>query len=99
MYEGWTDAAGFQAAVANAAAKAKAYAGFGAGDVNLDGVVDLADVVLLGNIVDGLFDPTGTGGEFGGDTHGDGDIDEDDYTNLYDVVSGVGGALVNAWRF
>jgi hypothetical protein len=99
VHESWSDGAGFQAAVANVVAKAKAYAGLGAGDVNCDGAIDLADVVLLGNIVDGLFDPTGTGGEFAGDTDGDGDVDEDDYTNLYDVVSGVGGALVNAWRF
>ena len=99
VHEDWSDGAGFQAAVANAVAKAKAYAGLGAGDVNCDGAIDLADVVLLGNIVDGLFDPTGTGGEFAADTDGDADVDEDDYTNLYDVVSGVGGALVNAWRF
>jgi hypothetical protein len=99
VYESWTTAAEYEAVVANTVSKMKAYAGLGAGDVNLDGVIDLADVVRLGNIIDGSFDPTGTGGEFAGDCDGDGDIDEDDYNLLYDVVSGVGGTLVEGWRF
>ncbi len=49
-----------------------------------------ADVVLLGNFLDGLIDLTGTCGGGQADADGDSDIDEDDYILLYNVVAGVG---------
>ena len=97
----WSDAATADAAYAEVACRAKAFAGFGKGDVTCDGAVDLADVVALGNIVDGLLDPAGTGGVYTADCDGDNDWDNDDYNLLYDVVAGVqpASALANAWRF
>jgi len=57
--------------------------------------------VTLGNIVDGLIDPAGTGGCYTADVDADNDYDEDDYELLYDVLAGVQpeSALANAWRF
>jgi hypothetical protein len=94
-------AAGAEAVYREVTCRAKAFAGFGKGDVNCDGCVDLQDVVALGNIVDGLLDPTGTAGVYAGDVDGDNDWDAADYDLLYDVVSGVqpASALANAWRF
>jgi hypothetical protein len=94
-------AAGAEAVYREVTCRAKAFAGFGKGDVNCDGCVDLQDVVALGNIVDGLLDPTGTAGVYTGDTDGDNDHDQADYDLLYDVVSGVqpASALANGWRF
>ena len=60
------------------------------GDLNCDGIIDLVDVVLLGNYIDGLIDLTGTCGGGQADVDSDGDIDEDDYNLLYDVIAGVG---------
>jgi hypothetical protein len=97
----WSDAATADAAYAEVVCRAKAFAGFGKGDVTCDGVVDLQDVVALGNIVDGLLDPAGTGGVYTADCDGDNDWDNDDYNLLYDVVAGVqpASALANGWRF
>lgn len=94
-------AAGAEAVYREVTCRAKAFAGFGKGDINCDGCVDLQDVVALGNIVDGLLDPTGSAAVYTGDTDGDNDWDNADYDLLYDVVSGVQlpGALANGWRF
>jgi hypothetical protein len=94
-------AAGAEAVYREVTCRAKAFAGFGKGDLTCDGCVDLQDVVKLGNIVDGLLDPDGTAAEYTADTDGDNDYDDDDYNLLYDVVSGVqpASALANAWRF
>lgn len=94
-------AAGAEAVYREVTCRAKAFAGFGKGDVNCDGCIDLQDVVALGNIVDGLLDPTGTAGVYAADTDGDNDWDDADYDLLYDVVSGVqpASALANGWRF
>lgn len=96
----WVDAAGFDAARTDIVCKAKAFAGFGKGDLNCDGCNDLADVVLLGNIVDGVVAASGAA-IYTSDADGDNDIDNDDYNLLYDVVAGVqpASALANAWRF
>lgn len=61
-----------------------------AGDTNCDGMLNLVDVVLLGNYIDGLIDLTGICGGGQADVDSDGDVDEDDYNLLYDVVAGVG---------
>jgi hypothetical protein len=97
----WSDAAGFDRSVVEIQQRAKAFAGFGKGDVNCDGVIDLTDMILLGNILDGLFDPAGTGGVYSADVDADNDWDEADYDLLWDVVTGVtdAGALANGWRF
>jgi len=58
--------------------------------MNCDGLLDLSEVVLLGNVIDGLIDLTGTCGEGKGDMDSDSDIDEDDYNLLYDIVAGAG---------
>jgi hypothetical protein len=96
----WADAAGFDAARTDIVCKAKAFAGFGKGDLNCDGCNDLADVVLLGNIVDGVVAASGAA-IYTSDADGDNDIDNADYDLLYDVVAGVqpASALANAWRF
>jgi hypothetical protein len=96
----WSDAAGFDAAVADIQCRAKAFAGFGKGDVNCDGVVDLADVVLLGNILDGLTTATG-GGIYTADVNGDNAYTQGDYDLLYDVIAGIqpASAMANGWRF
>jgi len=96
----WATDAEFDAALADVKCRAKAFAGFGKGDVNCDGAVDLADVVLLGNILDGLWTPTG-GGIYTADTDGDGSYAQADYDLLYDVVAGIQPAsnMANAWRF
>jgi PKD repeat protein len=60
------------------------------GDVSCDAVVDLTDVVALGNILDGLVAPTETCVECAGDVNGNGLIDQGDYEMLYDMVAGVG---------
>ena len=57
------------------------------GDVNCDAVIDLADVVLLGNFLDGLVDESTTCLECAGDVDIDGDVDESDYSQLYDLIS------------
>jgi len=97
----WTDAASADAAYKEVTCRAKAFAGFAKGDVNCDGCVDLADVVLLGNILDGLYDPTGTGGVYTADADGDNAWTQADYDLVYDVVAGVqpASALANGWRF
>jgi len=56
-------------------------------DMNCDGWFDLADVVLLGNVIDGLIDLTGTCGEDKGDVNMDGNLDEDDYEMSFDLVT------------
>jgi hypothetical protein len=94
----WATLAEFDAAYTDIVCKAKAFAGFGKGDLNCDGCADLADVVLLGNIVDGISVASGAA-IYTADADGDNDIDNDDYDLLYDVISGVGGSLANAWRF
>jgi hypothetical protein len=93
-------AAGAEAVYREVTCRAKAFAGFGKGDINCDGCVDLQDVVALGNIVDGLLAPAGAS-IYTADTDGDNDHDNADYDLLYDVVSGVqpASALANAWRF
>jgi hypothetical protein len=97
----WSNAAEADAAYAEITCRAKAFAGFAKGDVNCDGCVDLSDVVLLGNILDGLYDPTGTGGVYTADANGDNAWTQADYDLVYDVVAGVqpASALANAWRF
>ena len=60
------------------------------GDMNCDSLLDLSDVVMLGNALDGFFELSGTCGEGAGDIDSDGDIDQDDYDLLYDTVAGVG---------
>lgn len=94
-------AAGAEAVYREVTCRAKAFAGFGKGDVNCDGCVDLQDVVALGNIVDGILDPTGTAAVYTGDVNGDNAFSNADYNLLYDVVSGVqpASALANGWRF
>jgi hypothetical protein len=52
--------------------------------------IDLSDVVRLGNYLDGLIDVSYGCLECAGDVDQDGDIDEDDYNRLYDMVAGVG---------
>ena len=93
----WSDAAGIDRPVVEIQSWAKAFAGFGKGDVNCDGVIDLADVILLGNILDGLFDSTGTGGVHSADVDADNECGETDYGLLWDVVTGVrdAGTLAN----
>jgi len=97
----WTNAATADASYKEIACRAKAFAGFAKGDVNCDGCVDLADVVLLGNILDGLYSPAGTGGVYTADANGDNAYSQADYDLVYDVVAGVqpASALANAWRF
>ena len=97
----WSTDDEFDAAVTEVFCRAKAFAGFGKGDVTCDGVIDLQDLVTLGNIIDSLIDPSGTGGCYTADVDADNDYDEDDYELLYDVVAGVqpASALANAWRF
>lgn len=60
-----------------------------AGDVNCDGCVDLADLVMLGNALDGLFAPGLACVECAGDMNGNGSLDESDYDLLYDLVAGA----------
>jgi hypothetical protein len=93
-------AAGAEAVYREVTCRAKAFAGFGKGDLNCDGCVDLQDVVALGNIVDGLLVPTGAG-IYTADVDGNNTYDNADYNLLYDVVSGVqpATALGNGWRF
>jgi hypothetical protein len=58
------------------------------GDVNCDSLVDLTDVVFLGNVIDGLVDSTGACFECAGDTDGDGLVaTQADYVSLYNSVS------------
>jgi len=59
-------------------------------DLNCDGALDLADVILIGNVLDGITDLTGTCGEGKADIDGDGDVDEDDYNALFDLMAGMG---------
>jgi hypothetical protein len=93
-------AAGAEAVYREVTCRAKAFAGFGKGDINCDGCIDLQDVVALGNIVDGLLTPAGAA-IYTADADGDNDHDGADYDLLYDVVSGVqpASALGNGWRF
>lgn len=93
-------AAGAEAVYREVTCRAKAFAGFGKGDINCDGCIDLQDVVALGNIVDGILAPAGAS-NYTADTDGDNDHDAADYNLLYDVVSGVqpATALANGWRF
>lgn len=93
-------AAGAEAVYREVTCRAKAFAGFGKGDINCDGCVDLQDVVALGNIVDGLLPASGAA-IYTADADGDNDHDNADYNLLYDVVSGVqpASALANGWRF
>jgi hypothetical protein len=93
--------AGADAVYREVTCRAKAFAGFGKGDVNCDGCIDLQDVVALGNIVDGILDPAGTAAVYTGDVNGDNAFSNADYDLLYDVVSGVqpASALANGWRF
>lgn len=93
-------AAGAEAVYREVTCRAKAFAGFGKGDINCDGCIDLQDVVALGNIVDGLLPASGAS-IYTADADGDNDHDDADYNLLYDVVSGVqpANALNNAWRF
>jgi outer membrane protein assembly factor BamB len=97
----WTNAAEADAVYKEITCRAKAFAGFGKGDVNCDGCIDLADVVLLGNILDGLYNPAGTGGVYTADANGDNAYTQADYDLVYDVVAGVqpASAMANAWRF
>jgi len=60
------------------------------GDVNCDECVDLSDVVLLGNYLDGLAGTTVNCLEAAGDLNGNGSIDSEDYEILYDTVAGAG---------
>jgi len=60
------------------------------GDLDCDGVITLSDVVLLGNVIDGLIDLTGTCGGGQADVDEDGDIDDDDYNTLFDIISSIG---------
>ena len=60
------------------------------GDVNCDGDVDLCDLVYLGNILDSLATVIATCTELTADVDGDGDLSENDYSDLYDIVAGVG---------
>lgn len=94
-------AAGAEAVYREVTCRAKAFAGFGKGDVNCDGCVDLQDVVALGNIVDGLLNPAGTAAVYTADVDGNNAWNNADYNLLYDVVSGVqpASAMANAWRF
>ena len=96
----WTTDAEFDAAITEIVCRAKAFAGYGKGDVNCDGDIDLQDVVALGNILDGLLAAAG-GAIYTQDVNGDGTVDEADYQLLYDVVAGVQpeSNLANAWRF
>jgi hypothetical protein len=93
-------AAGAEAVYREVTCRAKAFAGFGKGDINCDGCIDLQDVVALGNIVDGLLTPS-PAAVYTADADGDNDWDSADYNLLYDVVSGVQPAsnLANGWRF
>jgi len=59
------------------------------GDVNCDGCTDLADVVTLGNMLDHLIGPTSCS-DCTGDVDIDGDVDEDDFNQLYDAIAGTG---------
>jgi len=96
-----TGAAGMEKVYREVTCRAKAFAGFGKGDINCDGCVDLQDVVALGNIVDGLTNPANTAAEYTADVNGDNTYTEADYNLLYDVVAGVqpASAMANAWRF
>jgi hypothetical protein len=58
-----------------------------ASDVNCDGVIDLVDVVLLGNHLDGIVALSGDCSETPGDVNVDGFVNEDDYTLLYDWIA------------
>jgi hypothetical protein len=59
------------------------------GDVNCDSLVDLSDLVLLGNILDGFTGPDGTCVHCGGDVNLNGIIEQGDYVRLFDMVAGV----------
>jgi hypothetical protein len=58
------------------------------GDLNCDVCLDISDVVMLGNILDGLLDLSGTCGGAAADFDGDNDVDEHDYQGLFDAVAG-----------
>lgn len=57
------------------------------GDLTCDNVIDLKDVVILGNFLDGHIDLTDICGAAEADFDRDGDIDEEDYVLLYDHVA------------
>lgn len=57
------------------------------GDLTCDGVIDLTDVVILGNYLDGRIALTDICGAAEADFDRDGDIDEEDYVLLYDHVA------------
>lgn len=59
------------------------------GDVNCDGIRDLADVVLVGNHVDGITVETNPCSVLAGDMNEDSVITGDDYDLLFDEVAGV----------
>jgi hypothetical protein len=59
------------------------------GHVSCGAHLDLVDVVLLGNYLDGLIDANHLCLDCAGDVDQDGDIDEDDYDLLYDIAAGI----------
>lgn len=59
---------------------------FARGDGNCDGCVNLVDLTMLGNALDGLLDLSGSCGEFNLDMDDDGDLDELDYQGLMDTL-------------
>jgi hypothetical protein len=83
-----------EANAAGLAKRAARWGGFARGDVNDDGVVDLADVCWLqgGNPI--------YPADYSGDVDADGDNDGDDISRLLSYVSGnAGDQPAGAWRF
>jgi len=60
-----------------------------AGDVNCDDAIDLLDLVLLGNHLDGLTALVGTCNDNPGDVNLDSLVNEADYTYLLDLISTI----------
>jgi len=96
----WSDSLSYDAAVAEIVGRARAYAGFGKGDLNADGTIDSLDLAVLDSILHCLITPGGAL-IYTADVDADNRYSWDDYDLLRAVVLGSlpESALANAWRF